>query len=115
MTREQVTAETGTSELLDWLLERWCHLVREAYLMAKTERLNELRGGPRPKLFAGGVHPFSALMGEAAMIQRLLPELVELDPWAPDIAAAARTDAQQEFAREAADWHLGVEGARPWA
>lgn len=80
----------------------WEHLqrsAREAYLIARGERLAELRGR-RPRTFDDrGLHPYSYVAGEAAAYARGLgdPELVELawpDPLA--LRAAARIDAERE-------------------
>ena len=75
-------------------VERWCELVREAYLLARARRLHELRG-KYVKTFDGrGLHPYSVVWGQILL---LMPEGLEADCSPNELDKAAREEADEIF------------------
>jgi len=77
--------------------------LREAYRLAKAERLSELRGGPRARTFdARGLHPWSEAWGYigALWLWCELPWGEGLLPSAPLLREEARAEAQAEYEAE---------------
>jgi len=92
-------------EALQAALEAYCQRLRDLYLMAKADRLGELRGRRSRLLDDQGLHPWSIVWGEAMGLAVLFPEIPAAIPPDPvGIRGAAYTDAEDEFAAEVAEY-----------
>lgn len=91
----------------DRVIREWCEELRIAWLLARTERLGELRG-QRSKTFDDrGLHPYSHVVGRIEALQGVLPLLRELnfDPYL--LRMEAKLDAESEFRKEILDEFIG--------
>lgn len=88
------------------VVDRWLTALRDAWHVARGERLAELRGDRRIKGFDGaGLHVYSAAWGRVIACEGLIPELQEArlsDPSADPVSLRrmAHRDAQESFASE---------------
>lgn len=86
----------------DAICALWIEGLEAAYMLARGERLNELRGTKQRFLDARGIHPFSEAWGLVEAAQHLCPDLgadgVATSPHA--LWRAARADADDEFREE---------------
>ena len=80
----------------------WLEATRECYLLAKAERLGELKGKRIKLLDARGMHPYSVAWGRVLALEELLPALAGArlaDPPTDPVhlRRVAQRDAESEF------------------
>lgn len=80
--------------------EEWVRLLREAYLIARGERMAELRGRRLKRFDDQGLHPFSVVIGKLTMIESMLGLPGEVCVHPLHIRSAAVKDAHKAFAKE---------------
>lgn len=94
------------SEVEALVAERWEHLLREAYLFARGERLAQLHGRHLPRYDSRGLHTYSVIWGEILGCELLVPELATVAqlgdyPCTPTtMLKAARAEATRIFIKE---------------
>lgn len=95
----------GTWEVTDGqvIIDAWLEAIRDAFMLARGERLSELRGGRRPRSFDDrGLHPYTLAWGRIWAYEVLIPALAEArlsDPMCDPVTLRriAKTDAEGAF------------------
>lgn len=96
----------------------WIEALVNAYLLARGERLGELRARRAKAFDERGLHPYSLAWGEVFALEEVLPELAGArlsDPMCDPVTLRriAQADAQETFYDElttkgAGAWHDGT-------
>jgi hypothetical protein len=84
------------------VIKAWCGEVRFAWVLARSERLGELRGRRSKLMDERGLHPLSLLVGKIESLQEMLPSLRELDFDPLLLKREAQRDAEYAFRVEGA-------------
>jgi hypothetical protein len=98
----------------DAVYDAWVEALRDAWHLARGERLGELRGRRQKLLDERGMHPYSLAWGRAMACEQLLPELQSArlaDPPVDPVLMRrlAQRDAEQSFESE-----LREHGSEVW-
>jgi hypothetical protein len=92
----------------DHVIEQFCEGLRSAWMIARGERLGELRGKRARLLNGAGLHDYSLEIGRLQTLMSLLPLLTELDFNPVELRREAHRDAELEFEVETA-LRVGIE------
>lgn len=79
------------------IIEEWATALRMVWLMARTQRLGELRGERVRSFDDQGLNPFSAECGRVKAYEGLVPVLAVAEFYPAKMRAEAHRDAQREY------------------
>jgi hypothetical protein len=82
------------------IIKAWCEAVHQHYIIARGERLGELRGRRPRTIDERGLHPLSLEVGRILALQELVPDLELLEFTHLRSRKAAHNDAAEEYEEE---------------
>ena len=82
------------------IIEEWCGALRLAWVLARSQRLAELRGERMRTFDDQGLNPWSAECGRLKAFEQLVPALADAEFYPAKLRADAMRDAELEHERE---------------